>query len=130
MSTELWLLLWSLPLYGLDLGAQSLIYRWRFGVEFAASARDSAPKPEGELLGRSERALRNFNETYVPLVIMLLIAHLADRNDPVVLWGVGIWFVARIVYLPLYLSGVQWGRSLVWCGVLIGLCLMFFGIVF
>jgi uncharacterized MAPEG superfamily protein len=130
MTIELWLLLWSLPVYGLYLGAQSLLYRWRFGVTFAASARDNPPRPEGELLGRAERALRNFNETYVPFVLLLLVAQVGDRNDPVVLWGAGLWFVARIVYLPLYLGGMQWGRSLVWCGVLTGLCLMFFGIVF
>jgi hypothetical protein len=45
MSVELQLLMWSLVVYGLYLGAQSLIYRWRFGVMFAASARDEPPKP-------------------------------------------------------------------------------------
>ena len=45
MTTELWLLFASLPLYGLYLGAQSLIFRWRFGVWYAASARDE-DKPE------------------------------------------------------------------------------------
>jgi uncharacterized MAPEG superfamily protein len=130
MSIELWLLIGSLPVYGLYLGAQSLLYRWHFGLAFAASARDNPVKPGGELLGRAERALRNFNETYVPFVVMLLVAHLADRNDPAVLWGTGLWFVARIVYLPLYLGGVFMLRSLVWCAILIGLALMFLGILF
>jgi hypothetical protein len=57
MTIELQLLFWSLILYSLYLGAQSLIYRWRFGIEFAASARDEEPKAEGDLLGRAERAL-------------------------------------------------------------------------
>jgi uncharacterized MAPEG superfamily protein len=130
VTTELALLMGSLVVYGFYLGAQALIFRWRFGMEFAASGRDTEPKPEGALLGRADRALRNFNETYVPLVILLLVAHLIDRNDPVVLWGAGLWYVARIAYLPLYLFGVYMIRSLVWCVGAIGLGLMFFGILF
>ncbi len=129
MSLELWLLVASLVVYGLYLGAQSLIFRWHYGIEFAATARD-APPPQGALLGRAERALRNFNETYVPFVVMLLIAHLADRNDPLVLWGAGLWFAGRLAYLPLYLVGVFLVRSLVWCVIGLGLGLMFFGLVF
>jgi uncharacterized MAPEG superfamily protein len=130
VTVELWLLLASLAVYSLYLGAQSLILRWRFGIWYAASARDDVPKPEGDLLGRAERALRNFNETYVPLVILLLVAHLVDRNDPVVFWGAALWFVARIVYLPLYLFGVFMARSLVWLVSAFGLLMMFAGIVF
>jgi len=130
VTTELWLLLASLAVYSLYLGAQSLIYRWHYGVWFAASGRDELPKPEGALLGRAERALRNFNETYVPFVVLLLVAHLADRNDPYVFWGTVLWFAARIVYLPLYLWGVFMIRSLVWCVGAIGLFVMFFGLVF
>jgi uncharacterized MAPEG superfamily protein len=130
MSTELTLLLWSLAVYALYLGAQSLIYRWHFGLMFAQTARDALPKPEGELLGRAERALRNFNETYVPFVVLLLIAHLARQNDPLVAWGALIWLAARIAYLPLYRAGVVLLRSLVWCVSAIGLFLMFIGVLF
>jgi uncharacterized MAPEG superfamily protein len=130
VTVELALLLGSLIVYALYLGAQSLIFRWHYGLWFAASGRDHAPKPEGELLGRAERALRNFNETYVPFVVLLLVAHLAGRNDPLVFWGAGLWYAARIAYLPLYLFGVFMIRSLVWCVGAIGLGLMFFGILF
>ncbi len=130
MSTELTLLLWSLAVYALYLGAQSLIYRWRMGLWFAQTARDELPRAEGELLGRAERALRNFNETYVPFVVLLLIAHLARPGAPLVFWGALIWFAARIAYLPLYLFGIFLVRSLVWCVSAIGLCLMFIGVLF
>ena len=130
MTIELQLLVGSLAVYALSLGAQSLLFRWRFGVLFAASARDAAPKPEGDLLGRAERALKNFLETYPALIILLLVAHLSDRGDALVLWGAALWFVARIVYLPLYLFGVFMLRSLVWCVSAIGLFLMLIGVLF
>ena len=129
MSVELTLLLWSLAVYALYLGAQSLIYRWHDGLLYAQTARDD-PGPEGDLLGRAERALRNFNETYVPFVVLLLVAHLARPGDPLVFWGALVWFVARIAYLPLYLFGIFAVRSLVWCVSAIGLFLMFIGVLF
>lgn len=129
MTTELWLLLLSLPLYGLYLGAQSLIFRWKHGLLYAASARDE-DLPEGELLGRAERALKNFQETWLVYVILILIAHLAMPGDPVIFWGAIVWGVARIVYLPLYLAGTFMVRSLVWNVALIGLVIMLFGVLF
>jgi uncharacterized MAPEG superfamily protein len=129
VSTELQLLLWSLPLYALYLGAQSLIFRWRYGVLYAQTARDEA-EPEGALLGRAERALRNFLETWPAFIVLALVAHLAVPGDPLVFWGALVWYAARIVYLPLYLFGIVYIRSLVWSASATGLFLMFIGVLF
>jgi len=129
VTTELWLLLVSLPIYGLYLGAQSLIYRHHYGLWFAQTARDEEGPPSA-LLGRAERALRNFNETFVPFVVLILVAHLGDRNDPVVFWGALDWLAMRLLYLPLYLFGVFAVRSLVWLVGALGLFAMFFGLLF
>jgi uncharacterized MAPEG superfamily protein len=129
MTTELWLLFLSLPLYGLYLGAQSLVFRWQHGVMYAASARDEA-KPDGPLLGRSERALKNFQETWLVFVVLALIAHLALPGDPLLFWGAIVWFASRIAYLPLYLFGVFMIRSLVWNVSLVGLLIMGWAVLF
>jgi uncharacterized MAPEG superfamily protein len=129
MTTELWLLFLSLPVYGLYLGAQSLIFRKDYGVMYAATARDEK-KPESPLLGRAERALKNFHETWMVYVVLALIAHLAMPGDAVIFWGAIVYLVARVVYLPLYLAGTFMIRSLVWNVSLIGLAIMFFGVLF
>ena len=129
MTTELWLLFWSLWLFGLYLGAQSLIFRWRFGIKYAASARDKE-LPEGELLGRAEGALRNFQETWPVFISLALIGHLAMPGEPLVFWGALVWFAARIVYLPLYLFGVFMIRSLMWLVSLFGLIIMGWPVLF
>jgi uncharacterized MAPEG superfamily protein len=129
MTTELWLLFWSLPLYGLYLGAQSLIFRWQHGIRYAASARDTN-EPEGELLGRAERALKNFQETWPIFISLALIGHLAMPGEPLMLWGALVWFAARLAYLPLYLFGVFMIRSLVWNVTLLGLILMGWPVLF
>jgi uncharacterized MAPEG superfamily protein len=129
MTTELWLLFLSLPLYGLYLGAQSLIYRKDYGVMYAASARDES-RPESALLGRAERALKNFQETWLCFVILALIAHLAVPGDPAIFWGAIVYFVGRVAYLPLYLAGTFGLRSLVWNIATLGIAAMFFGVLF
>ena len=40
------------------------------------------------------------------------------------LFGAAVWLVARIVYIPLYLKGIPYVRSLVWLVSLVGLALM------
>jgi len=129
MTSELWLLFWSLWLFGLYLGAQALIFRWRYGIRYAASARDEE-LPEGELLGRAERALKNFQETWPVFITLALIGHLAMPGEPLMFWGAIVWFAARIAYLPLYLFGVFMIRSLVWNVSLIGLIIMGWPVLF
>jgi uncharacterized MAPEG superfamily protein len=129
MTIELSLLLWSLVLYGLYLGAQTAILRMQRGIEFASSARDTEP-PRSDLEGRADRALKNFQETWPVFIILILVAHLSGPGDPFVFWGAIVWFVSRVVYLPLYLSGVYLIRSLVWNVTLIGLLIMGWGVLF
>ncbi len=129
MTTELWLLFLSLPLYGLYLGAQSLLFRAQYGVVYAGSARDEQ-KEEGTLLGRAERALRNFQETWLVFVILILIGHLAMPGDALIFWGAIVWGAARIVFLPLYLSGIFGLRSLSWLVSLAGLIMMGWAVLF
>jgi uncharacterized MAPEG superfamily protein len=130
VTVELWLLVSSLVVYSLYLGAQSLIFRWHYGLWFAQTARDEPPSSEGALLGRAERALRNFLETWPAFIILALVAHLADAGDAVVFWGALVYLGGRIVYLPLYLFGVFGIRSLVWLVASGGLFAMFFALLF
>ena len=129
MTTELWLLFWSLPLFGLYLGAQSLILRAQRGLMFAASSRDDPP-PKSDLEARADRALKNFQETWLVFVILILIAHLAMPGDPLIFWGAIVWGAARVAYLPLYLTGTFMIRSLVWNIALIGLLMMTWAVLF
>jgi uncharacterized MAPEG superfamily protein len=129
VTAELWLLLASALVYGLYLGAQSTLFRVQNGVTYAASARDDE-RAEGALLGRAERALRNYHETWLVFVILALIGHLAYPGDPLLFWGAIVWLAARLVYLPLYLGGIFMLRSIMWTVALAGLCMMGWAIVF
>ena len=129
MSIELTLLIWSTVVFALYLGAQSTLYRVQHGVRFANTARDNEGPPN-LLTARAEKALRNFLETYAVFIALAVATELSGRSDVFTQWGAIIWFVARLVYLPLYVTGVQDIRSLVWFISAIGLALMFFGVAF
>jgi uncharacterized MAPEG superfamily protein len=129
MSIELTLLIWSTTLFAGYVGVQSILYRVQYGIEFAASGRDTEAPPN-VWNGRAERALRNLLETYAVFVALAVATELSGRSDVLTQWGAHIYFWARWVYLPLYIFGVQWLRSLVWCVIAIGLMLMFFGVAF
>lgn len=129
MSFELSLLLWSVVLHFAYLNTQAILYRMEFGVEFANTARDGERPPSG-VNARGEKAFRNFMETYLVFVILALVTHLSGRADALTYWGALVWFVARIVYLPLYLVGVPNLRSAVWFISLLALVAMFIGVAF
>lgn len=128
MTVELTLLVWSAPLVGAYLLVQSTLYRLQHGVAHAASARDDEPPP-GKLTQRGERALRNLLETYPVFVALALATEIVGLSDALTQWGAHVWFWSRWLYLPLYVLGIPYVRSLVWLVSAIGLVLMFAGLV-
>lgn len=128
MSVELTLLVWSTALLGLYVSTQALLYRMQHGVLYSATARDDEPAPN-ELTARGIKALRNFLETYAAFIALAVATELSGRSDGLTQWGAHIWFWGRLAYLPLYVFGVVYIRSLVWTVAGIGLGLMFLGLL-
>nr|WP_250811795.1 MAPEG family protein [Neorhizobium tomejilense] len=95
------------------------------GREWNAGPRDQGLAPRGRFAGRAERASKNFQETYSAFVGLLLgVAFAGDDASGWGLIGGWIWLISRIVYIPLYMGGVPYIRSLVWTVSLIGLLAM------
>jgi uncharacterized MAPEG superfamily protein len=95
------------------------------GREWNAGPRDEGLAPKGSLAGRAERASKNFQETYPAFVGLLLgVAFAGDDASGWGLIGGWLWLISRVVYIPLYMGGVPYIRSLVWTVSLIGLLAM------
>ena len=129
MSIELTLLVWSTTLFAGYIGVQSILYRLQHGVRFANSGRDDEAPPN-LMNARAEKALRNLIETYAVFVALAVATEISGRSDALTQWGSQLYFWARWVYLPLYIAGVQYVRSLVWMVAAVGLMLMFLGVAF
>ena len=66
------------------------------------------------MAGRSERAYRNFLETFPFFAAAVLAVTVAGRADENSALGVQLYFWARVAYVPLYLWAIRYVRSLAW----------------
>ena len=73
--------------------------------------------------GRAERAAKNSIEAAVFFVPLALIAN-AGGLDAEVMLGAQVAFWARIAYVPIYIAGIKYLRSLVWIIGVIGYGMM------
>ncbi|MEK9624263.1 MAG: MAPEG family protein [Halieaceae bacterium] len=73
--------------------------------------------------GRAERAAKNSIEAAVFFVPLALIANAAGLDAEVML-GAQIAFWARVAYVPIYIAGIKYLRSLVWIVGVVGYGMM------
>jgi uncharacterized MAPEG superfamily protein len=125
MSVELQLLAWSVVLLIVYIAVQGALVVQLRGLPWNAGPRDEGQPPLGKYPGRAQRALENFKETYPAYIALALALSVTAETDGNGALGAWMWFVARIIYLPLYLLGIPWLRSVAYGVSLAGLVLMF-----
>ena len=111
LELTVWFTVWTL--ITVVVGAAIRNQEWtREGRDIGLGNRDNLndATPMG---GRAERAAKNSIEASVFFVPLALIAHAAGL-DAEVLLGAQIAFWARIAYVPIYIAGIKYLRSLVW----------------
>jgi uncharacterized MAPEG superfamily protein len=121
MAIELKFLAWSI-LLGLAsvLVAAGLATQQR-GLHWNASNRDSEPTPLAGAAARASRANHNFLETFPFFAAAVVAVVAANLSTPQTALGAQIYFWARIAYLPIYIVGIPYLRTLVWAASLWGL---------
>ena len=93
-----------------------------FGYLF--TARDKPAAASGVLYARATRALANYVENLTPFVAVVLALILTQRAGGAGAIGATIWILARIVYLPIYVFGIIYVRTVAWMISIIGLVMM------
>src|ERR1700677_2520121 len=91
---------------------------------YLLSSRDEPAKARGVLYGRACRALANYLENFTPFVAVALALMVTQRTGGAGAIGATIWILARIVYLPIYVFGIIYVRTMVWGISIIGLVMM------
>jgi uncharacterized MAPEG superfamily protein len=91
------------------------------GLKWNASNRDGEPTPLTGIAARAFRANQNFLETFAFFAAAALAVVLAKENTAHTALGAQLYFWARAAYLPIYLIGIPYLRTLVWALSLWGL---------
>lgn len=129
MTPELTILSWTLVLALVQIFVPAALRNKETGSAYNVGPRDEPGPPVGIVTGRLQRAHRNLLETLPVFIAAVLIAHVANRDGQLTIWGAWLYFLARIVYVPLYAFGVPIARSLAFQVSLVGLTLLLIAIL-
>ncbi len=128
MPVEIQMLAWGLLLGVAQLFLAAALMTRQRGVEWNASARDGDPPPLTGVAARADRAFRNFLETFPFFAAAAVAVTATGSGDTGTALGAQLWFWARVLYVPLYLAGIPYVRSLVWGVALVGMLLVVLGL--
>lgn len=99
------------------------------GSAWNAGPRDAPAKPLGPVAGRLDRAFKNLMETFPLFAAAVLLAHATGVHTALTIGGAHLYFWGRVLYVPLYASGLPYVRSAVWvlssAGILLILAAVF-----
>jgi uncharacterized MAPEG superfamily protein len=129
MTMELKILTWTLVLALFQVFAAAQMRTAETGLAWNMSARDSEGPPMRPITARLKRAQANLMETLPLFATAVLIAHVAGREGSNTLTGCWVYFLSRVLYVPLYAFGVPLVRSLVWVGGVCGLVMILYTIL-
>ncbi len=114
MPIELKMLAWSVVLGLVYVLVAGGFGTWQRGLKWNASNRDGEPKPLTGMAARAERANRNFLETFAFFAAATLAVVFAHKTGTQTAIGAQIYFWARVAYLPVYVIGIPYLRTLIW----------------
>ncbi|WP_277185107.1 MAPEG family protein [Caballeronia sp. BR00000012568055] len=121
MSFELTMLAWTLVLALVQVLLPAFVRNREVGLKYQMGPRDNATAPPTRIAGRLMRAQSNLFETLPIFAIAVLIVHVTGRENALTHYGALAYFVARLCYVPLYVLGVPFVRSLVWLISIVGI---------
>lgn len=78
---------------------------------------------------RAARALANMQEAIPVFIALALMNMIVAPQAALAVTGAWVFLVARIIYVPLYVGGVSYVRTLAWVGSWVGLILMIIPLV-
>ena len=123
MTTELTYLAWSVVLGLVHAIATGQFTTAQKGLAYGLSPRDEKKPLEG-IGARVERAFANYMQTFPFFAAAILVAHAAGRHSGLITTGAALYFWSRLVYVPLYATGIPVARTLAFLGGVVGIVLV------
>jgi uncharacterized MAPEG superfamily protein len=125
MTPEFSVLAFVLILAIVQIAAAAIARTMELGPKWNAGPRDEIVPPPGPVAGRLMRAQANLFETLPIFIAAVIMAHIAGKDGgALTLWGTHLYLFARVLYVPLYVFGVTFVRSLAFIVSLAGLIMV------
>ncbi len=99
--------------------------RYGFDIKAITGNRDQPPEMT-VVAARLDRAKNNMIEALPLFLGLSLLAMALGKSDGLARLGAMIFLLARLAYVPAYVSGLPWLRSLFWLAANAGLVLIAF----
>jgi uncharacterized MAPEG superfamily protein len=122
--SELTCLELSVVLWLVHVLVQTAFGNAQLSSRYLLGLRDGPAEARGVLYGRACRALGNYLENFTPFVALALALIVTQRTGGAGAIGATIWILARIAYLPIYVFGIIYVRTLAWGISIVGLIMM------
>ena len=89
-------------------------------LSYLFSSRDNAANTS-KYIDRANRALKNLFETLPIFIGLILLSIINDLDNSLLAM---MWLLARIIYVPVYIVGINYVRTGIWAIALICLIMM------
>jgi len=113
-TMELRLLAWTVAFGLAQVFIAAGFATWQRGLQWNVSNRDGAPPALAGAAARAVRANANFLETFPFFAAAVLGVVLAGKTGEHTLLGAQLYLGARVAYLPIYIVGIPYLRTLVY----------------
>lgn len=114
MTTELTCLGWSIVLGFVHVFVAGGMATRERGLKWNMGNRDGESKPLTPPAERARRASLNFLETFPFFAAAVLAVVAAQRSSPHTAMACELYVWARVLYLPIYVIGIPYVRTLVY----------------
>lgn len=129
MTIELKMLAWAVVLGLIHVAIAATLSTRQRGLRWNAGSRDGEVAALTGVAARATRASTNFLETFPFFAAAVLAVLIAQRADAHTALGAQIYLWARVAYLPVYLAGIPYLRTVVWAAALVGLLMVLGGLL-
>ena len=123
MSIELQYLIFAVFLLLIQMVLQTVAGLMANGFMGLAGSRDDEVLTTG-IGGRFERAYYNMLETFPVFAALVLVIQVTEAWTATSALAVQVYFWARVVYVPAYVLGVPFIRTVVWLVSMVGILML------
>ena len=128
MAVEVWSIFIYVILAFLLILIQAIYSSKTAGADYGFSNRETPPPNKGAIGFRIDNTLGNFKEGAMMYLPMALLAVSYEISNAWTYYAALVTIISRVLYIPIYIVGIEKVRTLVWIPSFLAVPAMAYGI--